>query len=167
MIMNATCFRKSNKIRYFDGIGKEESQSINEDTVEPDFIELEIDGSPIEYIETEDHKFGCISDDKMPVKTELRSSRDSIYHSTPNKRKKNIEDFCNEPDSNVDNVSQFLRNLKEIVNVRDNSRFETENMLFMKSLGVKMEKLPKPVQRDIQMAMLSMVNTKLNENEYN
>lgn len=83
------------------------------------------------------------------------------------KRKKNLEDFCNEQDSNVDNVSNFLRNLKEIVNVRDNSRFETENILFMKSLGVKMEKLPKQVQRDIQMEMLLMVNTKLNENENN
>lgn len=83
------------------------------------------------------------------------------------KRKKNLEDFCNEQDSNVENVSNFLRNLKEIVNVRDNSRFETENILFMKSLGVKMEKLPKQVQRDIQMEMLLMVNTKLNENENN
>lgn len=62
------------------------------------------------------------------------------------------------------NISDFLSDLREIIDAKNN-HVENENLVFMKSIALKMNELPGSVQRNLQMDFLALVNTKLNEHD--
>lgn len=138
-------------------------QISNDTTFYPDY-----DGTTIEFIEPTLTEFPSQIRKLETESIEQLDQRDqSQSYSILDVKRKRVSLSTNintNSGPSENNISEFLSDLREIIDAKNN-HVENENIIFMKSIALKMDELPGPVQRNLQMDFLALVNTKLDEHD--
>lgn len=138
-------------------------QISNDTTFYPDY-----DGTKIEFIEPTLTEFPSQIRKLETESIEQLDQRDqSQSYSILDVKRKRVSLSTNintNSGPSENNISEFLSDLREIIDAKNN-HVENENIIFMKSIALKMDELPGPVQRNLQMDFLALVNTKLDEHD--